>query len=300
MRRRVIVGLLGCLAVAIGEGVGSGQGQDGGPPEFGEWSEPVNLGPDINTSFRETGASISKDGLSLYFDSGNDLYVSRRLAVDLPWGAPTPLHTLNLPAPIVEAGASLSRDDRLLFFISNRTGGPTDLWVSERSHTNDDFGWQPPARLLSPPNTLGPDVAPTLFENPGGRPQLFFASGPDAAGLDLYVSELREDGTWGDPEYLAMLNSAFEDSGSAVRFDGLEMIFSSRRGGPDLDLYVTRRQHRWDTWSPPENLGAVVNSLSSEFTPHLSPNGRTLYFSSNRPGGAGNFDIYASTRQRIR
>lgn len=300
--KRAIVGLLGCVAVVIGGGAGAHE--DGEPEEFGPWSAPVNLGAVINSSVRDTGASVSRDGLSLYFDSGraggtgNDLYVSRRLGVDLPWETPMPLEMLN--SPVSDSGASLSRDNRYLFFISGRAGMGLDLWVSQRRFTHDDFGWEPPVRLPSPPNhSPAQDVAPSYIENPGGSPQLYFSTGPTSAGLDIYVTELREDGTWSDPEYLAVVNSAFEDSGSAIRFDGLEMIFSSRRGG-DLDLYVTRRNHRWEPWLPPENLGPTVNTLSQEFTPNLSPNGRTLYFTSSRPGGFGNFDIYASTRSRLR
>ena len=293
--RRIVVGLFGCLAALMGGGVGFGQDEE--PAQFGEWSEPVHLGAEINTSLRDTGAAVSRDGLSLYFDSGSDLYVSRRRAVDLPWETRVALDVLNSPS--TDAGASLSSDNQWLFFASNRLGG-SDVWVSQRRHTSDDFGWEPPVRLPSPPNSPGQEQAAQYIENPGRAPQLYFASAPIGSPLDLYLSELSEDGTWSVPENLAVLNSATEDHGPAVRFDGLEMIFSSRRGGPDLDLYVTRREHRWDPWSPPENLGTVVNSLSSEFTPHLSPNGRTLYFSSNRADGFGNFDIYVSTRLRIR
>ena len=170
---------------------------------------------------------------------------------------------------------------------------------SQRRHTDDDFGWQPPVMLPSPPNSPGQDVAPAYVESPGRRRQLYFSSGPTPPALDIYVTEQRKDGTWSDPENLAVLNSAFEDSGSAIRFDGLEMIFSSRRGG-DLDLYVTRRNHQWEPWSSPENLGATVNTASQEFSAHLSANGRTLYFASDRPDGFGNFDLYASTRSRLR
>src|SRR5713226_6856200 len=66
------------------------------PPRFSDWSAPVNLGPVVNTSFIEQGPSISKNGLSLYFQCGNcptnigvaDIYVSQRASVSDPWGPP--------------------------------------------------------------------------------------------------------------------------------------------------------------------------------------------------------------------
>src|SRR5689334_11208984 len=67
----------------------------GDAPRFSDWSAPVNLGPVVNSPFIEQGASVSKDGLSLYFHctgcstgTGADLYVSQRASVEDPWGPP--------------------------------------------------------------------------------------------------------------------------------------------------------------------------------------------------------------------
>src|SRR5262245_44006080 len=64
-------------------------------PKYSNWSEPVNLGPVINTGFNDQHAALSKNGLSLYFTSNrpggygaDDLWVSRRASVEDPWGAP--------------------------------------------------------------------------------------------------------------------------------------------------------------------------------------------------------------------
>jgi hypothetical protein len=153
-----------------------------------------------------------------------------------------------------------------------------------------------------PASINGPsfDVPSDYFENPDGRPQLYFASdrgnGLGALGLDIYVTHLRPDGTWSDPQYVAELNSAFQDDRPTVRADGLEIIFNSSRGGNgNLDLYVSHRKHAWEPWSTPENLGPVVNSPAGDIHPALSANGRTLYFASSR---SGNFDLYASTRSK--
>src|SRR5262245_28489681 len=61
----------------------------GAAPNYSEWSAPVKLGSTINTTSAEFNPALSKDGLSLYFDSnrpggfgGSDIYVSQRDSVD--------------------------------------------------------------------------------------------------------------------------------------------------------------------------------------------------------------------------
>jgi len=50
-------------------------------------------------------------------------------------------------------------------------------------------------------------------------------------------------------------------------------------------------------WSEPFSIGPVVNSNFQEWSPSLSQDGKTLFFSSNRPGGSGSFDVYQTQRQ---
>jgi len=53
---------------------------------------------------------------------------------------------------------------------------------------------------------------------------------------------------------------------------------------------------QFSSWSPPENLGGVINSAATEQHPALSPDGLSLVFSSDRPGGAGGFDLWVARR----
>lgn len=53
---------------------------------------------------------------------------------------------------------------------------------------------------------------------------------------------------------------------------------------------------RYSEWSAPVNFGPVINSAFSDQQPAISKNGRSLYFTSNRPGGLGGFDMYVSQR----
>jgi hypothetical protein len=68
---------------------------------------------------------------------------------------------------------------------------------------------------------------------------------------------------------------------------------------PDSDQPVVGLQaHSFanSEWSAPLNLGAPINTAFAEQGPELSIDGLTLYFSSNRPGGSGGFDMWVSRR----
>ncbi len=72
-------------------------------------------------------------------------------------------------------------------------------------------------------------------------------------------------------------------------------ICGANDGFGSCDLYVAQRQK--DSWSQPQNLGEVVNSISWDTQPSISSDGKQLYFVSNRLGGIGGSDIWCSTRQ---
>ncbi|MEP6741196.1 MAG: hypothetical protein ABJB61_01760 [bacterium] len=56
---------------------------------------------------------------------------------------------------------------------------------------------------------------------------------------------------------------------------------------------------KYSDWLAPVNLGAAVNSAFSDQGPSISKNGLSLYFTSNRPGGFGGFDMYVSQRASV-
>lgn len=82
-----------------------------------------------------------------------------------------------------------------------------------------------------------------------------------------------------------------------VSQDGEWMLFAGRfpeRGRDHFDLYISYLTPQG--WSDPQNLGKNINTEFWESAPALSPDKRTLFFSSNRPGGYGGKDLYRSNR----
>jgi hypothetical protein len=59
-----------------------------------------------------------------------------------------------------------------------------------------------------------------------------------------------------------------------------------------MDLWMARREDRSQPFGPGIPLPEGVNTTRGEFGPCLSPDGTVLYFSSNRPGGLGGFDLW--------
>jgi hypothetical protein len=72
---------------------------------------------------------------------------------------------------------------------------------------------------------------------------------------------------------------------------------SDRIGGyGQWDLWVTTRASVNDEWGAPVNLGPTINAPASDSCPGISPDGLLLFFSSDRPGGSGDFDMYVARR----
>jgi hypothetical protein len=153
--------------------------------------------------------------------------------------------------------------------------------------------------LDSAVNSNSFDQNPVFFDNDDvGVPQLFFTRTTPITGNDIFVSNQMLDGTFGPPTPIAELNSALSDAGASVRFDGLEVVFYSRRtGSAASDLWTATRNTAVDPWSTPTNLGAVVNSADLDFDPHLDSSREALYFASTRPGIGGQ-DLYLTTRKK--
>lgn len=275
--------------------------------KFTDWSTPMNLGPAVNTTFSDSAPAVSKNGLSLYLTSvrpgglgEGDIWVSQRSSVDEPWATPVNVPALN--SPDTDQAPALSRDGHYLFFATDRDGGVglLDIWVSHRENIHDDFDWETPVPITEINSSVN-DAGPAYFENDEGRPQLYFQSQrPGGAGLaDIYRSEQQEDGSWSAPQRVVELSTPFQEQRPSIRFDGLEIVFtSSRPPSTGFDLWVSTRASVEDPWSVPVQLD--INKSGADTGPYLSGDGMTLYFTSDRAGSLASGDLWVSTRERQR
>jgi hypothetical protein len=269
--------------------------------DVSEWSEPVNLGPTVNSTANDLAAELSRDGLSLYFASNrpggwgaNDLYVSQRASVEDPWGPPTNLAMLNTPAG--DAGPHLSRDGHWLFFTSQRPEGfgGNDIYVSYRRNTHDNFAWEAPVNIGPPINSAQSELGPSAW-----GPEFYFWRGPPTPTSipgDIYVSRIQGH-DFGTPELVTELSSPSHDEKPGIRFDGRQILIASDRLGTvgGMDIWISTRQGNGHEWRVPVNL-LTINSSASDRRASFSADGTMIVFDSNRAGGSGLLDLYLSTR----
>jgi flagellar motor protein MotB len=114
---------------------------------------------------------------------------------------------------------------------------------------------------------------------------------------DFFISHWENNG-WGPMQNMGLpINTPDNEGAQALSGDGRYMIFTACNRSDGLgrcDLYSSVKVG--DTWSKPVNLGKPVNTPYRETQPSITPDGRTLYFSSDRPGGKGQHDIWVSYR----
>ena len=108
---------------------------------------------------------------------------------------------------------------------------------------------------------------------------------------DVFTSTKVND-VWTKPYPLLAVNSDNNDEALSISYDGQTLFTSRDNPEDDGDIYMSK----WinNEWSPAVKLKGDINTPAWEDNCTLSPDGRTLYFSSTRPGGFGGKDIYKS------
>jgi hypothetical protein len=160
-----------------------------------------------------------------------------------------------------------------------------------------DAGWAwGPLIPLSSLNTEAEEAHPTLT---GDQLTICFHSTRDGGlGSDIWCAHrFSAEEAFEAPAPQVNVNSSNIDWMPALSRDGTELFFSSDRpgGSGKFDLYRAVWSDSAGTFGTPE-LVHELNTPEWESGPSLSPDGKSLFFESNRDGGLGHADIYVATR----
>ena len=243
----------------------------------------------FSTGITEFTPAFSPDGKECYYTIiGPDrLFLIFRNYVKDKWGLP---EIAPFNGTRDDADLTLSPDGKKVFFWSNRptelgeTKDDGDIWMAEKINN----AWGKAIRLDTFINNKKWQIAPTTASNGN----LYFASqaysSKNSNGhlgkMDLYKCEW-VNGKYGEPVNLGeSINSKEMDEEPFIAPDESYIIFSSNREGTigKQDLYISyKREDR--SWTKATNMGKKVNSAEWEGVPIVSPDGKYLFFSSQRP-----------------
>lgn len=236
----------------------------------------------VSTAEDELNATIAPDGKTLFFTRriarrGVILISNRRGG---KWSRP---RVAAFSGRFSDFDPYFSADGKRLFFVSNRASDESaakkdfDIWVVEK-HGD---GWSAPRNLGAPVNS----AADELYPAPAANGALYFSSNRAGGfgGYDVYRAAF--DGEkYGAPENLENVNSPVSEADQFTAPDESYMIFCAYNrpaGFGDGDLYVSFNRGG-GRWSAPVNLGAEINSAAREYAPVASPDGKYLFYTSEK------------------
>jgi hypothetical protein len=238
------------------------------------WTTPEPFDPAAFASDdQQYEPAISADGTEFYFvrgkpGQGAHIYASYRR--DNQWTKPVRLDTIN--GPTDDLSPRLTADGKFLLFSSDRPGGVGgfDLWAASR--TKD--GWDKPFNLGSAVNTEFNESNPD--PTPDGK-RLIFSTDRKAAGkeqIQAWRATIRQTVSTDYDLWIASLDptltAAPTTQSAATTQATAVLVFKDAHEIPG------------------------INTSFVEGASCMSPAGDFLYFSSNRPGGFGKFDLYRS------
>ena len=182
----------------------------------------------------------------------------------------------------IECGeAFFSYDGRRVFFSSatqiatEERKGKTkrDIWITERT----PCGWSVPVNIGAPVNTEKNEGQPTVTEDL----TLYYCGHLEEVKNNYGIFRSRFiNGQYAEPEPLPKtINSEAVDWTPFISRDESYLLWSSTREGGygSGDLYVAFRS-KDDTWTDAINLGPTINERFNERYPYVSPDGKYLFF----------------------
>ncbi len=248
---------------------------------YGEdWSGSQNIGDPINTVSHDATVGLAPDGKSLLTYQGinsknGDIFITRE-NTDGTWQAPVSIGaTIN--TKYHESSASLSFDEKTLFFESDQPGGfgQHDLYVSY---------WDEEKKTWGPAINLGPSINTEfeekgVFFHPDNKTLYFSSNGHNTmGGLDIFKTVRDpETGEWSKPENIGYpINTPDDDIYFVVTGDERYAYYSSYRedGFGEKDIYkITFLGDKKDPLlaeadilsSDSELFGSTKTTLASEF-----------------------------------
>jgi Tol biopolymer transport system component len=236
----------------------------------------------ISTGMYERDAALSPDEKTFYFT----VHFSRKIGIiaysELKNGKWTTPKTASFSGNYRDIEPVFHPDGERLFFVSNRPApkdekaGDYNIWYVKREKNE----WGKPVMLNETVNSEKNEFYPS-FTNDGSV--YFTAEYEDTrGGEDLYYCKYK-NGSYSSPVNMGdSINSENGEYNSFISPDGSFIMYNTHgKGYKGGDIYIAFKNKN-NTWGTPVNMSKAINSPYFEFCPSLSPDGKHLFFTSQR------------------
>jgi Tol biopolymer transport system component len=244
-------------------------------------AEPQVFAPGaISGTATEDCLSFTPDGNTAIYDvdNGKNIFIVISHNQNGVWSKP---EIAPFSGQWMDHDPAISPDGKFLVYVSNRpakVGGPPAansdvLWRVERKGDS----WSEPERLPDTVNATPRTYAPSIAADGS----LYYIR-PNAAGiLHIYRSQYR-NGSYAAAVEQVVGDPAAHEKDPAIAPDESFIVFDSDDPvKKDADRFFIAF-HEGDHWGKAIDLGDAVNAGNNPWGPHLGPDGRTLYYTSDR------------------
>ncbi len=197
-----------------------------------------------------------------------------------------------LPALINAAHAHfnpvVTADERQLYFMEQLKFYDAVMFTLKK-----DSSWIEPENLTPAIHSDGDHVVTGVS---GDGNYLLLSLNDVYQNGEIFAIE-RKNTEWKELEKLnSNINTRFNETHASLSPDGKTLYFTSDRQGGfgGLDIYRSDKNAQ-GSWGPAVNLGPLINTPLNEETPFVTPDGKTLFFSSQGHYNMGGYDIFMST-----
>ncbi|MBS1647050.1 MAG: PD40 domain-containing protein [Bacteroidetes bacterium] len=269
-----------------------------------------NLGQKVNSKYDDKGPAITADGKKLFFNSrrpesdespidveGDGKYFESIYYTTWDSAAQQWTEASQIPGQINQdrshvACTGISPDGKQIFIYKNDLNNPEsrggDIFVSKVLNNK----WKTPEPMGKPINTDYWEGGACI--SPDGKTLYFTSERKGGLGnSDIWVVQRISKKEWGVPVNMgAPINSPSDEAGLFLAPDGKTLFFCSNNANSmgGYDIFRTRLED--GKWTTPENLGYPINTVKRDGPLVMSADTRYAYFSTDRPGGFGESDIY--------
>jgi hypothetical protein len=256
----------------------------------------------VSTEAGELNSVFSHDGEEFYFSRrgipGKPSAIMVTKMINNEWTKPVPV---DFSGVYDDVDLFIKPDGKSMIYCSVRIANKADMVTMDHDFLMSERvgdSWKSPVPFAKEATSAFEDYFPVVTESGN----LYFNSQRGGTGTNDIFCSRYVNGKYLPAEKLPEpINTIYREFDAFVSQDEKMIIFSSEKPGGfgKADIYISFKNSEGG-WSTPKNPGNGINSEFSEYGATLSPDGRYLFFTSNKNGSEDIFWVSAKFIEELR